>query len=311
METAGVPLHRASPKRTQIVLIATALGLALGIALALLIELAIPGITVPEDVEQVLNIPHLSSVPLIAPPTGERPDPARKARLILSQPNGLFAESIRGLRREIDVRRPNSAPQIILVASSLPGENAEDVASNLAHHFALTRNRVLLVDGDLRMSPLSRRLTPHRPQGIAEMLSGGQSVENAILQDATTGLHFLPGASARRLSVSAPELLTSGPMTAFLSGLRRQYETIILQAPPLLPVIDGRILADHADQVVFVMTWRKTPKKLARRALKSLGHNQQKIAGAVVNKVDPAILDETRRFNLTLSLPKSQRRRVA
>jgi Mrp family chromosome partitioning ATPase len=80
-------------------------------------------------------------------------------------------------------------------------------------------------------------------------------------------------------------------MAAAIAGLRRQYDTIVIEAPPLAPVVDGRILADYADQIVLVMTWRRTPKQLAKRALKSLGLNYQKVAGAVVNEVDPATLD--------------------
>ena len=65
-----------------------------------------------------------------------------------------------------------------------------------------------------------------------------------------------------------------------------------MDAPPLLPVIDARILADQSDQIVFVMSWRSTPKQLARRALSSLGYNQGKLVGVVVNQVDEDLLSD-------------------
>ena len=83
-------------------------------------------------------------------------------------------------------------------------------------------------------------------------------------------------------------------MGTALESLKLQFDTIVIDAPPLLPVIDGRVLADHADQIVFVMTWRKTPKQLARRALKCLGFNHRKVVGVVMNEVDPAILEDSR-----------------
>jgi capsular exopolysaccharide synthesis family protein len=291
VEQADVPLFPAGPKRLQIVLLSIVGGLIAGLAIALVLEFATSGVAVPEDVERSLEIAHLSSIPLVAGPGGANLDPARSVRLVLADPQGAFAESIRNMRREIDVRRRHGASRVVLVASSLPGEGSDIIASNLAHHYALTGNRVLLIDGDLRRAPLTRRLTPHRPPGLADMLTAGAPVEQAILSDAATGLHFLPSSSPDPLPVASPELLSSSRMAAAIAGLRRQYDTIVIEAPPLAPVVDGRILADYADQIVLVMTWRRTPKQLAKRALKSLGLNYQKVAGAVVNEVDPATLD--------------------
>ncbi len=118
------------------------------------------------------------------------------------------------------------------------------------------------------------------------MLTRDLDFEKAILRDATTGLNFLPAMRENPLDVANPEMLASAKMAAVFTFMKRQFDTIIISAPPLLPVVDGRLLADHADQIVFVMAWRKTPKQLARRALKSLGFSQQKIVGVVMNQVD-------------------------
>ena len=75
-----------------------------------------------------------------------------------------------------------------------------------------------------------------------------------------------------------------------------QIDTIVMDVPPLLPVIDGRILADLADQIVFVTSWRRTPDQLAKRAIRGLGINQQKIAGVIVNEVDTDILEDSQSY---------------
>lgn len=299
VEQADIPLYPAAPKRMQIVIMAIVGGFLAGCALALALEFATRGVTVAEDIESALAIAHLSSVPAAAGMGGQGLDPVRTVRLVLAEPNGIFAESIRTMRREIDQRRRHGGPRIIMIASSLPGEGSDVIASNLAHHFALTGNRVLLIDGDLRRSPLTRRLTPQRPAGLADMLIRGLPVENAILADNGTGLHFLPASSPDPVPVSSPELLGSQRMASALAGLKQHYDTIIIEAPPLMPVIDGRILADYADQIVFVMTWRRTPKQLAKRALKTLGPNYQKVTGAVINQVDPQIIEDARGVNPT------------
>ena len=293
IEHADVPLFPAAPNRKQITLIALVGGLAGGLALVLVLEFATSGVGRPEDVERLFDLAHLSSVPWASRP-GEAFDRMRSIRLVVAEPSSAYAEAIRGARREIDVRRTHGAARLIQIASSLPGEGSGVVASNLAHHYAMTGQRVLLVDGDLRRAHLTRELAAGRPTGLLEALAAGTPVEAAILRDGRTGLHFLPANGPLPSHISSAELISSPAMAVALDSLKRQFDTIVIDAPPLLPVIDGRVLADHADQIVFVMTWRKTSKQLAKRALKSLGFNHRKVVGVIMNEVDPAVLEDTR-----------------
>jgi Mrp family chromosome partitioning ATPase len=105
-------------------------------------------------------------------------------------------------------------------------------------------------------------------------------------------LYFLPAIGPAPTTLAAAEILSSTAAGHALHRLKSQFDLVVIDAPPLLPVIDARILADHADQIVFVMAWRRTPKQLARRALNSLGFNQSKLVGVVVNQVDPEVLAE-------------------
>lgn len=304
VEKADVPLFPASPKRKQIVFLALIGGLLTGIGIALILEFWTSGVSRSEDVERALDLEHLTSIPQISGPDDGEADPMRAVRLILAEPRGAFAEAIRGLRREIDVRRHNPQQKVILVASSLPGEGSDMIASNLAHHYALTGNRVLLIDGDLRRSPLTRRLVGSSSAGLLDVLARGAPIEQTILRDASTGLCFLPATSSDRLDVSSPEMLATRRMAALMGYLRNQFDTIVIEAPPLLPVVDGRILADYVDQIAFVMTWRKTPKKLAKRAVHALGQNQDKIAGVIVNGVAADVLEDAQGFTLSDTTPQ-------
>jgi polysaccharide biosynthesis transport protein len=304
IEQADVPLFPAAPKRKQVVLIALIAGLLAGIAVALIMEFAAPGISRPEEVERILEVAHLASVPEINGPGQASLDPLRPIRMLLAEPRSIFAESVRGIRREIDQRRQTTGPRVILIASSLPGEGSDVIASNLAHHYALTGNRVLLIDGDLRRAPLTRRLAPARTSGLLDVLLHGRPVETAILHDASTGLNFLPAMSPAPLEPACPEMLASKQMAAVIAALKQQFDTIIIESPPLLPVVDGRILADYADQIVFVTTWRRTPKQLAKRALQSLGANHDKIAGVVINRVDPVALEDTHALGTRMTPPE-------
>ena len=295
VERADIPLYPASPKRKQLVIIATIAGLVLGMGIAVLLELMAPGVSRPEDVTRALQVDHLSSLPALYPDAGEHVSAAKAVRLIVAEPNGVYADAIRGARRELDARRRFPGPRIILVTSAMPNEGADTVASNLAHHFALTGARVLLADGDLRRQPLTRQLAPTRLAGLAEALSMRRPVEAAILRDGVTGLHFLPAGGPSPLAGSVPELLSSAYAAESLGNLRTRFDVIVISGPPVMPVIDSRILADFADQILFVMTWQKTPKALAKKALKSFSANFAKVTGVVLSEVgemDTAFAEE-------------------
>ncbi|MCB1528855.1 MAG: AAA family ATPase [Hyphomicrobiaceae bacterium] len=291
VEQADTPLSPAGPRRGRIITLATFGGGVLGLAVAILIEFLTFGIGRPEDVEQVFELAHLASLPALD--HDQQPGVAlHDMRLMVAQPSGSFAEAIRALRREVDVRRAHEGSRIIQVASSLPGEGGGIVASNLALHYAMTGTRVLLIDADMRRAHLTRELAKTRHVGFADAISRGVPVEQAILFDGATGMHFLPATGSAPTLVAPAEIASSRTTTETLNRLKSQFEVIVMDAPPLLPVIDARILADQSDQIVFVMSWRSTPKQLARRALSSLGYNQGKLVGVVVNQVDEDLLSD-------------------
>ncbi len=296
VEKADAPLYPASPKRKQLVLMAAAGGLILALALSILLEMFAPGISRGEDVERALSLSHLSSVPVMG---AAAEIPSKSVRLIVAEPSSVFADAIRNARRELDLRRSAQGPRVVLVTSSIAGEGAHLIASNLAHHYAMTGTRVLLVDGDFRLQPLTRQLAAQRQTGLLDQIVNGQPPENAILRDGLTGLHFLPAASAGPAQSSIPETLSSSRFEHAMAALKSRFDVVLVSAPPLMPVIDGRILADYADQVVFVMGWQTTPKQLAKKALKSLGFNERKVAGVVLN----GVADDMQDAASGLSLP--------
>lgn len=296
VERANIPLETAGPKRKRFVILAFMFFFGLSIALVLAREFLTPGISRPQDAERIFDKSHLSSIPALDGYDPQTAPPSFPLRMILTDPRGIYAEAIRSIRRELDITTRDDRCKVIGIASSLPGEGSETIASNIAHHYALTNNRVLLIDGDLRLGNLTQKLAPARQSGLLEILWHGHEPDHAILRDQSTGLHFLPAMGPSPLEPANPELLASSHMRHVLKKLRSQYDTIIFDMPPLLPVIDGRILADYSDKIVFAITWRKTPKQLAKRAMRLLGINQDKVAGVVVNQIDPSALDDSLGF---------------
>lgn len=296
IERADIPLNPSAPRRNRIIFVGFAASLGLALLLVLGREFLTSGLTRPEDAERALEIAHLSSLPAIDDAASQAASPVHALRMILAEPNGIYAEAIRSIRRELDVCVTSPSPRVIAIASALPEEQSDLIASNLAHHYALTRNRVLLIDADLRRANLTRRLAPARPTGLLEVLWHGMPAERAILRDQNTGLDFLPAMGPSPLEPASPELLASSRMHQLMASLKQSYDVIVFDVPPLLPVIDGRILVDYADQIVFAVTWRKTPKQLAKRAIRLLGANAEKLVGAVVNQVEQGALEDSQGF---------------
>ncbi len=296
VERANIALQPSGPNRKRFVIVGLIGTLGASLLLILALEFMTSGISRPEDAERVFDIAHLSSIPAIDDRSGPDFNPTHALRMIITEPGSAYSEAIRNIRRELDVKLPNQQSRVIVVASSLPEEGTETIASNIAHHYALTNNRVLLIDGDLRRASLTRRLAAQRTSGLLEVLWHGSSPDHAILRDQSTGLHFMPAMGPSPLEPASPELLASPHMAQTFAQLKTQFDTIIVDVPPLLPVIDGRILADYADQIIFSITWRKTPKQLAKRALRLLGENQDKVAGVVVNQIEPSAFEDSLGF---------------
>ena len=282
IEKADAPLFPASPHRKQLVILAAIGSLILAVGLAVLLEIMAPGISRADDVARVLQSHCLSSVPSTS---DQDPGllPNKAIRLIVAEPASAYADAIRSARREIDARRKPGEPRIILVTSAMPGEGADLIASNLAHHYAMTGNRPLLIDGDARLMPVTKSLAVARSAGLFTSVTQNAPINPAILRDGVTGLNFLPAAGQDPIRASVPEAISSAAMAEALAGLKTQFDTIVLFAPPLLPVLDARIFADYADQIVFVMAWEKTPKAIAKKALALLGPNRDKLTGVVLN----------------------------
>lgn len=287
VERADVPPYPAGPKRKLIVALTAVLGMALSFGIAILLDLATPGILRAGDAERALGLRQLAAVPRLLRQGDGLVDPAGSVRLAVSDPFGVVASTIRRLRLEIERQRSGGAPRIVLVGSTLPGEGKTVVASNLAHHYAMAGARVLLIDGDMRQGRLSARLGMQGCPGLLDCLLQGTPAEQAIVHDPSCGLYLLPAMSGAGHVAPAAEVLAGPAFAMTLARLRSQFDLIIIDAPPILPVVDARIIADFADQIVLVLAWKSTPKTLVRRALGLLGANAGKIVGVVVNQVEP------------------------
>ncbi len=302
VEGAQVPRQPAGPKRMRIVLIAAASTLALMLAIAVLLERDARLRT--RNVEQMLACPHMTSLPAAAPDDAS-PMSARRARLVIAEPACRYADAVRAACRELAEHPHAEGARVILVTSALPGEGAELFASNIAHHLAMAGQTSLLVDCDFHSKGLTHQLTPDCRNGLLDQIAAHAPVENVILRDSLTGVHFLPASGPAPIALPVPATLRSVEFAAAFQHLKARFQTIVVSAPPLLEVPDAQALADLADQIVFLTAWHRTPRALAKKALALLDANQRKLVGAVLADISDdrdagfmsfaAMFDEIRR----------------
>ena len=296
-----MPGRPAAPKRLPIALGGFVAGLLLSLVIVAGLELFFPTMVRPEAIERSFASRHLATLPEIGAVARPAAAPAplgslRAIRHILIEPQSDFAEEVRSLRVGIEAAGRGLGPQIVLVASAMPGEGKSLIAANLAHHYALSGVKTLLVDADLRRAALTRVFMPGAGRGLIDSLIDRTPVREAVVRETVSGLHFLPASAEGGSAAAAAELLASPAMAESMEELRAEFPLVVVDCPPVMPVVDARILADLVDQIVFVFNWQRTPRPLARRALKHLSGRHGRVTGIVVNEVPADQLETDRTF---------------
>lgn len=206
-------------------------------------------------------------------------------RHTVDAPLSGYAESLRGAKVAADIALSDQNHKVIGVVSSLPGEGKSTTAANFANLLAKQGKRTLLIDADMRNPGLTRETASRVDKGLIEHLLNETPVEELILEEVDSGLHFLPCILRTRISHTS-DLLASPTMRALLDRAGKIYDYVIVDLPPLNPVIDVRAAAASFDGFLFVIEWGKTARAVARTTLltEQLVHNR--CLGVVFNKVD-------------------------
>ena len=226
-------------------------------------------------------------VPRGAPPKPV-PRPRRGAPTLLIGPGDELFPSREGynqLATNLAFSRPGKPPQVVVVTSPLPGEGKSTVAMNLAVTLAQSGTRVLLVDADLRRGVMAAALGISQEPGLAEILSGSVPPFEARQELRVSDREFLDVIPSGRSPQNPPALLGT-ELAALLTVLRSEYETIILDTPPVNVVADAKLVAVHSDGVVLVARAGVTSMEALTFANEELRHVGAPVLGAVLNRID-------------------------
>ncbi|GEO37561.1 exopolysaccharide transport family protein [Skermanella aerolata] len=281
VSTANSPLNPSFPQKPLFIAVALILATGLGLTLVFLAEQLERGMQTQEDVERMLHLPSLGMIPLVKRNRLSRMPPQDYA---LDKPASAYSQAVKSLFTSLIIAHQRKGTgNIVLLTSAVPGEGKSALVATLARVTAIAGRRVLIVDCDLRRPNIHRSLSLPNQYGLADFLSGNATLPDVMRTDSRTGADVITAGSP----TDNPEEIIRNPLfDQMLFNLRPQYDLILLDAPPVLPVSDTRILAEKASQCVVVVKWRRTPRKLVQLAIRQLTEAGANIAGVALNQVD-------------------------
>lgn len=309
ISSASPPEAPSKPRKMLILAAFCLMGAAFGAGIGAFREFRDRFFRTGEQVRDILGLEFLGIAPLmndsqrvIDNVAENNPRSIRKAtevtNYVIDHPLSSFAETLRSAKIASDLGVPEKECKVIGIVSTLPGEGKSTVSVNFAELLASQGSRVILIDADLRNPGATRAIGRHAQEGLLETLLDGKNPKDCFLYNARTGMAFLPAVVKHRVPHSS-ELLSSVAMRKLLSTLSASADYIIIDLPPLGPVVDARAMAGRIDGFIYVTEWGRTARRIVRQTLDTEPLIRQKCLGVILNKVDQEKMNLYRSYGST------------
>jgi polysaccharide biosynthesis transport protein len=290
-EKPNVPLNLA---------IGTIGGLVLAVACIMLQEQRKPVLRVPGEAGTYLELPELGAIPQANHWTpaamffpGPRNGTVGVERAALEEQTGL-SESFRATVASIlSAQRGGEQPRVLLVTSALPMEGKTTIVSNLGIALAAISSKVLLIDGDMRRPRLHKLFDEANSWGLSDLLREKNAVDELPLEvlakkTSVPHLYLLPSGTS---TGNIFGLLHSGRMARLLPLFRKEFDYILVDAPPCLEFADARIMARYTEELLLVVRADHTDRRTVQTAVQRLRFDGIPLMGVILNRSDPAADD--------------------
>lgn len=299
ISAASPPQRPSAPRKSLALALALVLGGMVGVGVGAVREYRERFFRTGEQIRQELGLPYLGALPMLPQrsvvlPASAREEAIQNGQLLYQNPmlewvrtnsNSMFAETLRGIKVNADLFLQDKRASIIGVVSCLPGEGKSTTTANLAALLTMQGASVLLIDGDLRNPGLSRGLAEHAGKGVADVLAGEARLEEATLRDASGRLTVLPIGHARR-APDGRDFLGLGNMARLLAEAGPKFDYVLVDLPPISPVVDIKIFTGCIDAFVMVVEWGGTARTMVSTSFNNNPVLYEKCIGVVMNKVD-------------------------
>lgn len=276
IERAPLPNVRTAPRPKLMAAFGLIFGLTGGVVAALMLEMTRSTFRKASEVEAETGVRVLATLPeLSSTHVSDIIDELDHEK------HPGYAERLRQLRTKIFMANGGFERQVVMVTSSLPEEGKSLTSMGLATSAVQSGKTVLLIDADLRRSRLAKAFGWRPEYDLVDYMNRRCNLAEAIHTDGYLGLDVLGVAQPGQLDETEFDTKWLEPT---LAELKRVYDVIIIDAPPLLAVADGLILARVADAIVHVVRWDKTPREVVEDGLTALSEVRGKVFGIVLNR---------------------------
>jgi capsular exopolysaccharide synthesis family protein len=271
MDDALPGVRPVKPNKPLNIALGIIIGLVVGVGLAFFIEYLDTSVKTIDDVERSLQSPVLGVIP-------------QNVGLVLEEGvDSPHAEAYRVLRTNILFSRKDEKLNTVAVVSAGAGEGKSTTVFNLASVFAQSKQRTLIVDSDLRRPTLHKMLGVSNNLGLTNYLMKQNTLEEVIQ---TTDLPTLDFLASGKLPSSSLGILSSAQMKDLINELKRRYDFVFFDSPPIMGVSDASILASEVDMTLQVIQYRRYPQPMnirAKQLIEKVGGN---LVGIVLNNIN-------------------------
>ena len=276
---AQIPLKPSSPNKKLDIALGIVFGLLGGLVAVVGMEMWSGEVRTSDDVEKMLNVPSIGSVPTTKGATNQTP-----SQYLVDTPLSAFAESFRQLRAALRRADLDSPVKTLAVTSALPGEGKSTTSMCLARSIALGGQKTIAVDCDLRRRTLHTMLAIKPAVGLLEVLAGTATrLADAIIVDEPSGCHILPLTASK---FTPRDVFGTQAFAKLVAQLKADYDFVILDCAPVLAVADTRTITEVVDGVLLRVQWQKTAARAVKYAITAVESVGGKVLGVALTKVN-------------------------
>lgn len=256
-------------------------GLALGLAFAFFVAFIDDRVKSSFDIEGVVGLPLIGVIPQI-----KRMDPWDKAQIVVNNADRQVAEAFLTLHSSLRLKDESKSAKCILTTSTIPGEGKSFTTTNLALTFAAHGERVVVVDCDLRKPNIHKSFQVENLKGVIDVCAGTAAIDDVLVRNLHPNLDILPAGGRAK---NPTQVLNSKNFEVMISELRKSYDRVFIDSPPLAAVSDALIILPLVDGSIFTIYFNKVRRKAAQFAARRLLEANVPNFGAVLNGLNVAV----------------------
>ena len=279
IDTANVPRNPISPNTRKIIALSGIVGGFLGLLFSIIREFANNTFRTPDVIEDKLKTPVLGITPMVRDKNRVFPE-----HQYLQDSRSPFAESINTIRTGLIFSNIDNPPKTILITSATSSEGKSTLALNLAVAFS-NIGKTLLLEVDLRKPSLLKNMNWPKSKGLTDVLASTVNISDVVMRENNNKLDIV---CCGTIPQNPMELLQSEKFSKLLEALCKQYQYIILDGPPTLPVSDSCIIGSQVDGVIMAVKAEQTRIKVAKEAVTRLKNLNSNLIGSVLTVAEPA-----------------------